>query len=473
VKSLVLRLWPKSLAARLAVLLVTALAFAQLALVVVFHNQQDAIAEETAHGQALNQTAVLARLLETYPASDGARLSGAFGSKFSCARVDAAPPLAHEMSTTEQGLANLLSVMLHGVKAGQPQVAIEPVQRVANPCEGDATLYGRKPENGKNRHAAPLANLRRFASVGMSVPLSDGRWLTMVTAVHAPGKWTRATFLSFLLSCVSVAGVAFFAVRRQTRSLRELANASERLGRGESVEALSTAGPSEVASAARAFNTMQERLSAFLRDRLRLLAGISHDLRTPLTTLRLKAEFIEDETVREDVIATIDEMTAICEATLAFTRAEATTEASQMVDIPKLIADVAEAFRLAGDDVVVATSPPLSHVCRPVSLKRAVRNLMENAVRYGGGARVSVNRDREAVIIAVEDDGPGVPEDMVEEAFKPFVRLEASRSMETGGMGLGLAIARSIVKAHGGVLKLINLPQGGLKAEIRLPLEKA
>jgi len=141
------------------------------------------------------------------------------------------------------------------------------------------------------------------------------------------------------------------------------------------------AGPSEVAAATRAFNTMQERLSLFIRDRLKLLAGISHDLRTPLTTLRLKAEFIEDEKVREGIVATIDELTVICEATLAFTRAEATTEATEAVDLHGLVAEVTEAFCLNGADVVIAPFPPLIYACRPVALKRCFRNLIENAVR--------------------------------------------------------------------------------------------
>jgi signal transduction histidine kinase len=294
----------------------------------------------------------------------------------------------------------------------------------------------------------------------------------MRTVVAAPGGWSRATLMSFLLSCLTVTVVAIIAVRTQTGSLRALADASERLGRGETVAPLMTSGPSEVAAATRAFNTMQERLSLFIRDRLKLLAGISHDLRTPLTTLRLKAEFIEDETVRDDIVATIEELTVIAEATLAFTRAEATTEATEAIDLRGLVGEVTEAFRLGGADVVVAPFPSVIYPCRPVALKRALRNLIENAVRYGGNALVSAVAQQDAVTIAVEDDGPGLPPDQIEDAFQPFVRLEPSRSTETGGIGLGLAIARSIVKAHGGTLTLTNRPEGGLRAEIRLPLQQ-
>jgi len=162
----------------------------------------------------------------------------------------------------------------------------------------------------------------------------------------------------------------------------------------------------------------------------------------------------------------------IAEATLAFTRAEATTEATEAIDLHNLLGEVAEAFCLAGADVVVVPFPSLTYACRPVALKRALRNLIENAVRYGGKARVSAVTHQDAVTIAVEDEGPGLPPEQIEEAFQPFVRLEPSRSTETGGIGLGLAIARSIVRAHGGSLILVNRPEGGLRAEIRLPLQQ-
>jgi signal transduction histidine kinase len=302
------------------------------------------------------------------------------------------------------------------------------------------------------------------------VPLADGRTLTMRTAIGVPSGWNPAAILSFLLSSLAVASVAIVSVRLQTRALRALADASDRFGRGETVPPLRTAAPAEVAAAIGAFNTMQARLNLFLRDRIRLLAGISHDLRTPLTTLRLKAEFIDDEAVRDDLVRTIDELTVICEATLAFTRAEATTEPTTTVDLADLVEQVSEAFRLAGGDVTVARIPPIGVACRPVALKRAVRNLVENALRYGERARISASQDPDAgVTITVEDDGPGLRPDQIEDAFLPFVRLEPSRSTETGGIGLGLAIARSIVKAHGGTLTLANLPAGGLRAEIRLP----
>ena len=469
-------LWPRSLAARLALLLLLALAAAQFTLIAVLRLREDGVVEAIGHGQALNQTVTLARLLNVYPAAEGGTLAAAFGSHQSCVSLSSEPPAGRVMSDAESRLANMIKPMLHGVNAGEPQAAIDSSPPHSAACT-DSGRFARASDGdgGHGDHGGPGIGdgLLPYTTVSMTVPLADGRWLTTRTGVETPGGWNGTTFLSFVVSSLAVAAVAVAAVRAQTRSLRALADASERFGRGESPPPLSTRGPSEVAAASQAFNTMQERLGAYLRDRLRLLAGISHDLRTPLTTLRLKAEFIDDAAVRDGIVATIDELTTICESTFAFSRAEATTEATRDVDLSELVGEIGGELRAAGNDVTEEPSPPLVHACRPVAMKRAVRNLVENAVRYGKRARVRVEDRRDGVAILVEDDGPGLPEDKVEDAFKPFVRLEPSRSAETGGIGLGLSIARSIVKAHGGELSLVNRPEGGLSAVIALPRGRA
>ena len=471
--ALLRRLWPGSLAARLALLLLAALAMAQLALIGVLRLREDRVVEAIGHGQALSQTVTLARLLSVYPAAEGATLAAAFGSGQSCASLANEPPPARAMSDAEANLARMITPMLHGLRVGAPQAAIESSAPRSSACT-DSNRFARSRGEGKgdadgHADAGPGDGLLPLTTVSMTLPLADGRWLTTRTGVETPGGWNEATLVSFLVSSLAVAAVAVLAVRTQTRSLRALAQASERFGRGESTPPLSTSGPSEVAAAAQAFNTMQERLGDYLRDRLKLLASVSHDLRTPLTTLRLKAEFIEDAPTRDGLIATVDELTTICESTLAFSRAEATAEATSEVDLAAMAAQVAQELRAADMDVVAAPAPPLPYACRPVALKRALRNLVENAVRYGGAARLRAEKRADGVALIVEDDGPGLPAESIEEAFKPFVRLEPSRSLETGGLGLGLAIARSIVKAHGGALTLANRPQGGLRAEIALP----
>ncbi|MEK9662234.1 MAG: ATP-binding protein, partial [Alphaproteobacteria bacterium] len=223
-----------------------------------------------------------------------------------------------------------------------------------------------------------------------------------------------------------------------------------------------------------AFNAMQERLSRFIGDRTRLLAAISHDLRTPITSLRLRAEFIDDEETRAKVLETLDEMARMAEATLAFARDDAAAEETRPVDLAALLQSLADDLADLGHDVTCAEAPALAYRCRPVALKRALRNLIENAVRYGDRARISLAATPEGPRIAIEDDGPGIDPAALERVFEPFVRLEESRSRETGGVGLGLAIARSIVRAHGGELSLVNRSDAagkvaGLTATVALP----
>jgi signal transduction histidine kinase len=228
-------------------------------------------------------------------------------------------------------------------------------------------------------------------------------------------------------------------------------------------------GPEEVRRTTAAFNAMQERLHRFIDDRTRLLAAISHDLRTPITTLRLRAEFVEDEETRARILATLDEMQRMVEATLAFASEQASRDATRTVDLVGLVESVVGELVDLGADVQLEPSGRLPYPCRPTALTRALRNLVENAVRYGERARVRVVSDAAGVAIVVEDDGPGIAQDQIEAAFAPFVRLEGSRSPDTGGIGLGLAIARTIARAHGGDVTLANRTGGGLAATLSLP----
>jgi signal transduction histidine kinase len=252
--------------------------------------------------------------------------------------------------------------------------------------------------------------------------------------------------------------------------MRRLAEVADGLGRGEAVEPLPEAGPEEVRRTARAFNEMQRRLRRFVEDRTRMLAAIGHDLRTPITSLRLRAELLEDEEARSRILATLDEMQRMIEATLAFAREEASREATRTVDLGALVESVCVDLADLGLDTAYEPGPRLACACRPDSLRRAVRNLVENAARYGRRARVTALRQGAELVVRVDDDGPGIPPEALERVFAPFVRLEESRSSETGGVGLGLAIARTIARAHGGDVRLANRPEGGLRAELALPL---
>ena len=342
---------------------------------------------------------------------------------------------------------------------------------------GDGDAGGEGDGDGSDRRRRSTL---RFVSppptiaLGMSVALTDGRWLNMAAHFRLPNRSMLPMVVSVGLMAAAIVVIVAVTVRRLTRPLRELAAAADRLGRGTAVDPIPETGPIEVSGTIRAFNVMQDRLTRFVRDRTRMLAAISHDLRTPITSLRIRAEFIDDDENRERIIETLDEMNRMAEATLAFARDEATAEAPSRVDMGEYLDSLAEDYRAMGRPVTL--SAPAQRVvvdCRPTGLKRALRNLIDNALRYGGRADVALTAPGGDAVITISDAGPGIPEERMADVFEPFVRLEESRSEETGGIGLGLAIARSIVHAHGGTVTLANRAEGGLAATVRLPREAA
>jgi signal transduction histidine kinase len=262
-------------------------------------------------------------------------------------------------------------------------------------------------------------------------------------------------------------------LRRLTAPYALLAAASERLGRDLNTSALAEEGPREVRAAAHAFNVMQERLQRSFADREQLVAAISHDLRTPTTRLRLRADFIDDPDQRARMLADLDEIETMTRSVLAFASSSAQPEQRETIDLVSLLGSLCD--DIAGASLCLAPDTPgrIAYVAQPVALRRCVTNIMDNAIKYGGVARVSLRTDGTAVHIVVDDDGPGIPDADAETVFRPFRRLEGSRNRETGGTGLGLTIARAVARAHGGDVTLTNRPEGGLRAEIILPLAVA
>ncbi len=269
---------------------------------------------------------------------------------------------------------------------------------------------------------------------------------------------------------LTVGIVSALVVRHLTKPLGIFARAAERLGTDVKAPPMPERGPAEVRDAIRAFNEMQRRIRRFVEDRTQMLAAISHDLGTPITRLRLRAEFVEDAEQQQKMLADLDDMEKMVFSALSFARDEAASEPHAMVDLRSLLQRVCDEMADAGHDVTLDIGDDaVRYGCRPAALRRALTNLIDNAVKYGGQARVSLQDDENAVLIRIDDDGPGIPEELQEEAFRPFRRLEASRSRETGGTGLGLSVARTIVRAHGGDISLTNRGEGGLRIEIRLP----
>jgi signal transduction histidine kinase len=260
-----------------------------------------------------------------------------------------------------------------------------------------------------------------------------------------------------------------WAVRRVTAPLAALSAAAEQLGNNLNASPMLETGTVETRQASHAFNTMQARLRGLIENRTRMLAAISHDLRTPLTLLRLRAENVENRQERDKMLATIAEMESMVAVSLQFARDEAASEIRRPTDIVALAQSVVHDMADAGLPVKIQPAEPIVYNCRPDALKRAIRNLLENAVKYGKTACVTIETTPKTIDIIIDDEGPGIPEHEFSRVFDPFYRLEGSRSRETGGVGLGLAIAQSIVQSHRGELVLSNRPAGGLRAQISLP----
>jgi signal transduction histidine kinase len=309
--------------------------------------------------------------------------------------------------------------------------------------------------------------------IGLLLP--NGPWLNATVRVSALADWLSSNFLlAFSLMTVAAAGLTIWAVRRLTAPVAALAAAAEQLGRDVNAPALPEDGPLEVAKAAAAFNQMAARIRRFVQDRTFMLTAIGHDLRTPITRLKLRTEFLEDEELRRRMLADLDELEAMVAATLAFGREAAASEPLTSLDLAVLARTVLDETADARPDIADRLSydgpAHLTVRARSLAVKRAIANLVSNAVKYGGSARLRLRPPEDGmVVLEIEDDGPGIPPTELDRVFEPFHRVEGSRNRETGGVGLGLPIARNIMLAHGGEVTLANRPTGGTRATIALP----
>lgn len=300
--------------------------------------------------------------------------------------------------------------------------------------------------------------------------LPDGQRITFsIPGVPSFGGYILPIFLASLVVVAIL--VAFWTARRLARPIREFARAAERLGVDLTAPALAVRGPQELRTTIQAFNRMQDRLRRFLEDRTQMLAAISHDLRAPLARLRLRAELVADGEQQRKMFDDLDVMNVMIDSTLAFARDESREEARRLVDLAVLVGDVCEDVADTGGQVCYLGPRCIEVRCRPAMMGRAVANLIDNAVKYGTAARVRIDREADRVVIVVDDDGPGIPPEEQERVFAPFYRMEMARDPGKAGVGLGLSVARTIAREHGGDVLLRNRDGGGLSALIELPAE--
>ncbi len=320
-------------------------------------------------------------------------------------------------------------------------------------------------------HGGPLA---------LALLLPDGSgWFNLEVPPPHYSFFDDPTFLiAWAVMTLSAAALVIWATRRLVAPIATLAAAADKLGRDVNAAPMPEGGAQELALASAAFNTMAGRIRRFVQDRTFLLTAIGHDLRTPITRLKLRSEFIEDDDLRRRFLADLDELEAMVAATLAFGRDSAAgSEPAVRMDLAALLRtvldDAADADPAHAERIAFTAEGPRSVPiqARPMALKRTFQNLVGNALAYAGNVTVTLTAPHEREVrVLVEDDGPGIPASETERVFEPFRRLETSRSRETGGTGLGLSIARNIVRGHGGEITLSNRPTGGLRALVVLPL---
>ena len=404
-------------------------------------------------------------------------VSQARGLNFTDRLADAVRALeADAPAQRDRSLATLQSTDLRvtlinddQVSPNQPRGQIRAMLAARLGGERDIRSVGGGGGGGMQRGgpgAMPQRGMRDF-----DVRLNDGQWVR-ISAVHetdAPPALPADLITNLLLTLIIVSAVVMVAVRQATKPLKHLATAADTLGRNLDAPPLAEEGPTETRRAAQAFTRMQSRIKRLVDERARALAAVSHDLRTPLTRLRLRAELVDDEKLRDQMAGDLDAMSAMIDATLDYLRGLQDSEVVRPIDMNALLQSLAEDAAVLGKTIGVEGTATSPYTGRLTALRRALQNLIDNAIKYGHGARIRIEDDGATLRLIVEDDGPGIAPAELDRVTEPFYRPDASRSRETGGVGLGLSIVKDIARLHGGEILLANRAQGGLRATLVLP----
>jgi len=466
-----MRFAPRSLFSRLVLVQLGVLVVALLVSFAIHMHERGEELSRASGMQAAQRIADIVKLLEPLAPSERRRIVQVFSAAPLTIGLEQRPLPTHELGAEGGARAALFGAMLRRFLGdGRPVTVAVGEQPADFPA-------GRPGLGGPGMHPpwmAPRAAMHFGSQPGFSfvaqVRLDDGTLVTFDS--RQPGEtatWPYRLLLSLAVLLGAVVAVSLVAVRWATRPLNALADAADELGRNIERAPLPEKGPLEVARAARAFNTMQERLGRYIRERTATLAAMSHDLKTPVNRLRLRAELLDDSEVKKKISQDLEEVESMVLATLEFMRGGESAEKAQPVDVMALLESLAADAQDTGGKVAIEGAASRPYLGRPQALKRCLGNLLDNALNYGNSAVMLVEDHPDRLIVRIQDRGPGIPEQELERVFEPFYRIEGSRSRDTGGTGLGLSIARNIAQLHGGALSLRNLGQGGLEAVLSLP----
>lgn len=471
-----MRIWPRRAGGQLAFLLILVLVVAQIITIAILAGERQGALRSASFEHVLRRIADAYTLLDTTDPDRQERILRALSSPSLQLSIDPSPHLpADEASAMTRQLTTEL-----GLKGEQVRSAMEADEAECLPGrEADHDRHEdrekhddddehheeeERQEHREDRHECPPI-------LGVSLELSSGQWFNARAQPPAPSwLWLKATLTSVGITAVLLILTVLLAIRRILQPVNKLSQAAHAFGRGEKIR-IPERGPEDIREVTRAFNQMQLQVGRAQEDRERLLAALAHDLRTPITSMRLRVELLPEGEDRDRLLDSLQEMQHLAEATLDFIRGSA-TEQHRRYDLATLLDSLCDDLREMGLAVDYEDSPRCVLQGQPEAVKRALRNLIENAIKYGQKAEVQLKATEKEATITITDQGPGIPEAERDRVFEPFYRLEQSRSRDTGGVGLGLAIARTLIRGMGGEIRLDSGPEGkGLQVSVTLPLE--
>ncbi len=465
-KLIIKYLLPKNLAAQMIILTLMAIFIAQIISFMIFNDERHISLRTESQRQLLSNIASITTILEKTPSNIHKNIINAAsidGLKLSI--NNKALLKGNKENFIEKGLKRRLLKKLPDIIK---KVNVK-IHRGHDDWKNKKT-WKRFHNNGDEFSNDEYHKIALSQEIIISLHLDNGKWLNINSKITAmPQLWAMPSLMAMLVTAIAIIIIVIIMMRRVTKPMANLAIAAERLGRGDGGTKIKATGPKDIKKTIDAFNLMQTRLDKFIKDRTEMLAAISHDLRTPITSLRIRTEFIDDKILQEKMIATLNDMQKMVEATLSFAKNDAINENSIKTDIYAILESIIDDKFDMGCDAKISGDKDIIITCRPSSLKRAFNNLIDNAINYGGNTRVSVKKSQNNITILIEDDGAGVDDDKLSQIFEPFYRIDQARNTEYGNVGLGLAIARSIINSHGGDIIAKNIKPHGLLIKINLP----
>ncbi len=450
-----MKLWPRTLGGQLVGVTVAAVLVSNIGVAVWFEATRERATETAINERLVDRAVSVATLLSAIPARSRDQAAAALSGgpwHFKLNHEKKLQPAP--MDSDEAQLAARAHAMLPAKHQSEPVIVV-----IRDPQAPEL-----QPDTRRHH--------RRGTLVDMTLPVVRGTQVEMTFVRAPPPVWPAQLLMAALVAIVTGSAAAAFIARRVSRPLSQLAASASEAARGGAAVRVPEVGPEDVRRAAHAFNAMTDQVTRTLERQRQLLSAVGHDLRTPITAMRISAEFVADEDVRNSLQKNLEELQDLTEAVLTAARG-AGWETKRKIDLAATIESLCSDLEEMGKPVTWESHAAAPFLGRPNELRRALRNLIENAVAYGRSAHVRLEGDADSYSVIVEDEGPGIPESKLASVFEPFMRLEASRSGETGGSGLGLTLAKAVAEGHGGSIALENRAEGGLRAILRLPREAA